>query len=273
MDNHSDAEMDSPSEPEQMDSHSDEDETDSHSDVEINKSLAETFSLLGHTFQLLSMLKMLKKVKGPRVNPPCPFPKLTGAQWLHMTLSDHRRCFDNLRMSRDAFLHLHHILVYGFGLKSISQCDSKEALAIFIWTCGHDAAVREAKDRFERSLDTISCKCSLLSEIMHTWSNTIIVSSDPQYNGAHIELKPFAPHFDGCISAIDGTHIPVEVKRHRKLDHINRKHYASINVCAIVDMHGLFTYVGAGMVGSCHDMRVLEECLKQRRFPTPPQGM
>jgi hypothetical protein len=38
-------------------------------------------------------------------------------------------------------------------------------------------------------------------------------------------------------------------------------------------MHGLFTYVGAGMVGSCHDMRVLEECLKQRRFPTPPQGM
>jgi hypothetical protein len=29
------------------------------------------------------------------------------------------------------------------------------------------------------------------------------------------------------------------IKRHRKLDHINRKHYASINVCAIVDMHGV----------------------------------
>jgi hypothetical protein len=101
-----------------------------------------------------------------------------------------------------------------------SQCDSKEALAIFIWTCGHGAAVREAKDRFERSLDTISRKCSLLSQIMHTWSNTIIVPSDPQYNGVHIELQPFAPHFDGCIGAIDGTHIPVEVKRHRKLDHI-----------------------------------------------------
>jgi hypothetical protein len=179
------------------------------------------------------MLKMLKKMKGPRENPPCPFPKLTGAQWLHMTLSDHRRCFDNLRMSRDAFLHLHHILVEGFGLKSTSQCDSKEALAIFIWTCGHDAAVREAKDRFERSLDTISRKCSLMSQIMNTWSNTIIVPSDPLYNGVHIELQPFAPHFDGCIGAIDGTHIPVEVKRHRKLDHINRKHYASINVCAL----------------------------------------
>jgi hypothetical protein len=92
---------------------------------------------------------MLKKMKGPRVNPPCPFPKLTGAQWLHLTLSDHTRCLDNLRMSRDAFLHLHHILVAGFGLKSTRQCDCKEALAIFILTCGHNVAVREAKDRFE----------------------------------------------------------------------------------------------------------------------------
>jgi hypothetical protein len=47
----------------------------------------------------------------------------------------------------------------------------------------------------------------------------------------------------------------------------------SLNVCAVVDMHGLFTYVGAGMDGSCHDMRVLEECMRQRKFPTPPQGM
>jgi hypothetical protein len=120
MDNHSDAEVDSPSEPEEVDNHSNEDETDNHSDAEIDKSLAESFSLLGDTFQLLRMLKLLKKMKGPRVNPPCPFPKLTGAQWLHMTLSDHRRCLDNLRMSRDAFLHLHHILVAGFGLKSTS---------------------------------------------------------------------------------------------------------------------------------------------------------
>jgi hypothetical protein len=48
-------------------------------------------------------------------------------------------------------------------------------------------------------------------------------------------------------------------------------HYVSLNVCAVVDMHGLFTYVGAEMAGSCHDMRVLDECMQQRKFPTPPK--
>jgi hypothetical protein len=143
---------------------------------------------------------------------------------------------------------------------------------MFIWTCGHASAVREAQDRFERSLDTISRKCTLLAEIMLRWANTIICPSDPEYKEAHISLQRFCPWFDGCISAIDGTHIPVEVKSSRKLDYISRKHYVFLNVCAVVDMHGLFTYVGAGMAGSCHDMRVLDECMQQRKFPTPPKG-
>jgi hypothetical protein len=110
----------------QMDSHSDAEELESDSDAEdmhrdsdakeMVNSLEEIMSLLGDAFQLLRRLKMLKEMQVPKVNPPCPFPKLTGAQWLHLTMSDQTRCYDNLRMSRDAFLHLHHILK-GFGLK------------------------------------------------------------------------------------------------------------------------------------------------------------
>jgi hypothetical protein len=80
MDSHSDAEMEYPAEPEQVDSNSDDDDTDNHSDAEIDSSLTESFTLLGHSFELMRMLKMLKKMKGPRENLPCPFPKLTGAQ-------------------------------------------------------------------------------------------------------------------------------------------------------------------------------------------------
>jgi hypothetical protein len=221
---------------------------------------------LGRHLELLKILKMMKDMEQPAVNPPCPFPKLTGAQWVHMNLSNKKRCKNNLRISPDAFLHLHDILATSFGLESTSQCDSKEALAMFIWTCGHASAVREAQDRFERSLDTISRKCTLLAEIMLRWANTIICPSDPEYKEAHISLQRFCPWFDGCIGAIDGTHIPVEVKSSRKLDYINRKHYVSLNVCAVVDMRGLFTYVGAGMAGSCHDMRVLDEFMQQRKF-------
>jgi hypothetical protein len=67
---------------------------------------------------------------------------------------------------------------------------------------------------------------------MLRWANTIICPSDPEYKEPHIELQRFCPWFDGCIGAIDGTHIPVEVKSSRKVDYINRKHYVSLNVGA-----------------------------------------
>jgi hypothetical protein len=64
MDIHSDAEMEYPAEPEEVDSNCVDDDTDNHSDAEIDSSLAESFTLLGHSFELLRMLKMLKKMKG-----------------------------------------------------------------------------------------------------------------------------------------------------------------------------------------------------------------
>ena len=87
------------------------------------------------------------------------------------------------------------------------------------------------------------------------------------------ELAEYAPWFDGCIGAIDGTHIPVEVNQEAKADFINRDGEVSINVCAIVDMHGRFTYVGAGKAGACHDMAVLQDCQADQRFPHPPPGL
>ena len=77
----------------------------------------------------------------------------------------------------------------------------------------------------------------------------------------------------GCIGAIDGTHIPVEVNQEAKADFINRDREVSINVCAIVDMYGRFTYVGAGKAGACHDMAVLQDCQADQRFPHPPPGL
>ena len=71
---------------------------------------------------------------------------------------------------------------------------------------------------------------------------------------------------------LDGTHIKVSVNKEAKLDYINRKGDVTINVCAIVDMDMRFTFVGARMAGSVHDMAVLRECWRQPMFPHPPQG-
>jgi hypothetical protein len=49
--------------------------------------------------------------------------------------------------------------------------------------------------------------------------------------------------------------------------------WPNYNVIGIVDMDLRFTYVGAELVGSCHDMSVLRDCMVQANYPHPPAGM
>jgi len=87
-----------------------------------------------------------------------------------------------------------------------------------------------------------------------------------------VNLARYAPFFDGCIGALDGTHVKVTVNKQSRTDCINRKGDATINVCAIIDMDGRLTFVGAGMAESVHDMMVLRDCWEEPSFPHPPHG-
>ena len=63
---------------------------------------------------LLARLKAAVDNAAPVVKPAIPFPKMSGRQWMQLNLQNEQRCKENLRMSPDAFLHLHNILVeYG----------------------------------------------------------------------------------------------------------------------------------------------------------------
>jgi hypothetical protein len=117
---------------------------------------------------LLRKCKQLLAPPQPVVNPPPPIPILTGAQWLHIVLADRTRCHEMLRMSRDAFLELHDRLL-PFGLESTRECTPREALAVYIVTCAHGTGVRQVKDRFERSLGTVSCKTTNVAQVMFRW--------------------------------------------------------------------------------------------------------
>jgi len=227
---------------------------------------------LSKALLLLRKCQRMLRAPEPVVNPPPPIPVMTGTQWLQITLADRGRCHDMLRMSRDAFLALHDRLRY-VGLASTRECTSKEALAVYIVTCAHGTGVRQVKDRFERSLGTVSCKITTVAEIMFRWAQSIIVPLDRNYAQVHSELANYAPWFDGCIGAIDGTHIPVEVNRASKVDFIGRDKEPSMNVLAIVNMHGCWCYVGSGKAGACHDVAVLEDCQVDKRFPHPPPGL
>ncbi|XP_066398388.1 uncharacterized protein [Miscanthus floridulus] len=90
----------------------------------------------------------------------------------------------------------------------------------------------------------------------------IMESQDSTYTEVKWQLGTYAPFFDGCFEALDETHVKVKVNKEAKIDHINRKGDVSMNVCAIVDMDGLFTYVGVGMAGSVHDKSLLVQNIK-----------
>ena len=80
---------------------------------------------------VLRRLKGLLAQQSPTVNPPCPIPKLTGAQWMELALDDPTKCIDNFCMSRDAFMHLHNMLLL-FGLPSTDKCNSVEAVGMYV---------------------------------------------------------------------------------------------------------------------------------------------
>jgi hypothetical protein len=60
--------------------------------------------------------------------------------------------------------------------------------------------------------------------------------SNPTFSKVHKKLRPYASFFDGCIRALDGTHIPAHVCHKLRLEHINRKGWSSYNVLGIVGM-------------------------------------
>ena len=67
--------------------------------------------ILAKAAVVLRRLKGIMSQQMPELNPPCPIPKLSGAQWMQLTLADQTKCIDNLCMTRDAFMHLHDTLL------------------------------------------------------------------------------------------------------------------------------------------------------------------
>ncbi|WVZ91084.1 LOW QUALITY PROTEIN: hypothetical protein U9M48_037302, partial [Paspalum notatum var. saurae] len=193
----------------------------------------------------------------------------TGRQWVELILLDRDRCKDNFRMYPEYFLF---ILVRDYGLQSTQEVESKEGLAMFLWTCGTQQCFRQVREWFQRSMETINRKMGEVLESMLAFAHTMIGPKDPSYANVHHSFTDYYPFFDGCIGAIDGTHIRVQLPKEDRENFMNRHGFTSYNVLGAVDMDMRFTYVGTGMSGACHDMRVLRECMNDPNFPKPPPG-
>ncbi|XP_072151435.1 protein ALP1-like [Setaria viridis] len=191
-------------------------------------------------------------------------------------LADSVQCYNMFRMSRELFDRLHDLLVQSYGLKSTSKSSSVEALGMFLWMVGAPQSVRQAENRLERSLETVHRNFDKVLKCIIKLATDIIKPLDPEFRTMHRRLQNprFFPHFNNCIGAIDGTHIPVVVSSNKVVQHLCRKGFTTQNVLAVCDFDLRFTFVLAGWPGSVHDMRVFNDATDKYKdkFPHPPPG-
>ncbi|KAI3417308.1 uncharacterized protein J3R85_014582 [Psidium guajava] len=78
----------------------------------------------------------------------------------------------------------------------------------------------------------------------------------------------------GCVGAIDGTHISASVPVSQQIPYRGRKGTTTQNVLCVCSFDMKFTFVYAEWEGSANDCRVLSAALETPRlqFPRPPLG-
>ena len=203
-------------------------------------------------------------------------PAMTGLEWVHTKLGNRKQCYNMFRMNPNMFHKLHDVLVQSYGLKSTRKSTSIEALGLFLWMVGAPQSVRQAEDRFERSMATV---CAIFNRVLNSLvmlAADIIKHVDPQFATIHprLEQPRFYPYFKDCIGAIDGTHVPCVVPQEKFVQHLCRKGMTTQNVMAACDFDMRFTFVMSGWPGSAHDMTVFKDAISRfgDLFSHPPTG-
>ena len=203
--------------------------------------------------------------------------RCTGQQWVYDCLGSSKDCYKMFRMHRPCFDLLHDTLVRNYGLEATGNMCSNEALGMFLWTIGSPQSVSQVQNRFKRSTETIHRKFNGVLKCLMSLAADINTPVDPQFRHVHERLQDprFFPHFNNCIGAIDGTHVPVIVPAQDMINHVGRHGYATQNVMAVCDFDMRFISVVAGWPGSAHDTRIFKDTLDKykEKFPHPPSGM
>ncbi|XP_039773332.1 putative nuclease HARBI1 isoform X2 [Panicum virgatum] len=180
-------------------------------------------------------------------------------------------------MSTEIFMDLHDLLVQRYGLESSMHMDTKEMLAIFLYTVSGNESNRRGQNRFKHSGETISRKIDEVLNALMAMACDFIRPKNPNFPSTHKRIRDDRrtyPHFKDCIGALDGTHIRDSLSPEDQVRYIGKTGIPTQNVLAVCDFDMRFTYVSTGQPGSMHDTSVLYNAIKvdETFFPHPPQG-
>ncbi|KAG8382503.1 hypothetical protein BUALT_Bualt05G0084000 [Buddleja alternifolia] len=167
-------------------------------------------------------------------------------------------CLEQLRMDRNCFGRLCMLLRDVGGLKPTRNVQINEQVAIFLHILGHHTKNRIVKQSYKRSGYTISKHFnSVLNSLLKLYP-ILLANPDPISEDSTNETWKW---FKGCLGALDGTYIPVQVSATDKARYRNRKGDIAVNVLAVCDLNMRFVYVLTGWEGSAADSRVLRDAI------------
>ncbi|KAL5571914.1 hypothetical protein UlMin_021511 [Ulmus minor] len=118
------------------------------------------------------------------------------------------RIFNRTRMTRDCFVRFSSIMEQTGRLTPSRAVSVEEQLMIFLFVVGHGASNRDAQETWQRSGSTISKYFGIVLEAIFNMSGEYI--RPPDMNNVHHTIRysnRFFPYFQGCVGAIDGTHV------------------------------------------------------------------
>ena len=207
---------------------------------------------------------------------------LSGQDWIDDLLTGHDEQFYNeFGLRKHVFKNLLSVLSRDASLHGTRYVSAAEDLCIFLQYARRSLSNRALQEQFQRSGDTImkqvyplisKGRCVTIHSIYRCIHHVLDALTSEVVYRAYIRLpthetpvhdlirqsKSFWPYFEGCLGALDGTHIPAHVPEAKHISYRNRKGHLSQNVLAACDMGLNFVYILPGWEGSACDSRVFE---------------
>ncbi|KAL6546368.1 hypothetical protein OROMI_022089 [Orobanche minor] len=201
----------------------------------------------------------------------------SGAQYIHRLLHGHSDLMkEQIRFRGYMFLKLVDLMVSRKLLSDGRFILVPEQVGICLYILAKGASYRDAADRFQHSIGTISYYFRKILDAL------VMLSFDIVRPHADLSMVPseirdnslYWPFFDDCVGALDGTHIQAVISDNEGIPFRGRKGTKSWDVLACCSFDRIFTFINVGWEGSAHDMTVWADSLTQSKycFPHPPSG-
>ncbi|XP_073282126.1 uncharacterized protein [Primulina huaijiensis] len=139
-----------------------------------------------------------------------------------------------------------------------SICPRPRKCSMFLSILAHHKKNRVTSHDYMRSGKTVSAH---FHEVMRTLLKLYtLLLVKPTTVDANCDSDPWK-WFEGCLGALDGTHIGVHVRARDKAKYRTRKRNIAVNVLGVCDRNMNFIYALTGWEGSAADARVLRDAL------------